>query len=152
MLYSLAPLRVPGCLFWGPFFRPHLGPYCLAPCLTGCRNGGRVDDEGRAWLMMITYKRCPFFYPSFRVPVPVCYLQAVGSGWRSVWRSLKRCPFFYPYIRGPLTQSRFFWAVCLWWDPQPSDLSTSQLVNLPKVRAKKKDPKWGLSFRCGGLS
>ena len=54
MLYSLYPLRLPGRCIWGPFFYPHFGPYCLAPCLTGCRNGGRVDDEGRAWLMMTT--------------------------------------------------------------------------------------------------
>ena len=66
MLYILDPLRVPGCLFWCPFFLPCFGFCYLAPCLTACRNGGRVDDEGRAGVTIDRHKKGDLsFIPTF---------------------------------------------------------------------------------------
>jgi hypothetical protein len=108
IVYSLDPLRRSGCCIWGPFFSPHFGFCYLAPCLTACRNGGRVDDDGRAWLMMITYKGVLSFIPHSGDLFPFATFRRSGRG--GVWSGgpLFWCPIFFPYIRGPLEGDSVF--------------------------------------------
>jgi len=73
-------------------------------CFLSQRLTAKID--GVPWSVVVVTIWRPFFLPSFRA-----YRLAVTIDGGQIWG-----PFFYPCIRGPLSQSQFFWGVCLWWD------------------------------------
>ena len=119
-------------------------PYCRARATGPRPQGQSLGQTLSQTLGRSSQIRGPFFYPYFGSHL------ISGPGHRAKGHRSRspgqrspgqiRGPIFLPCLWGSLSQSQFFGAVCLWWDPQPSDLSACQALSLPKLRAKKKGP------------
>ncbi len=142
--------RAKGCrawAIWGLFFSPLLQGQGHRSTATG--PDPEPDIQARPWA-----NRPKLGVPSFRLsfgchPIAGPDHRAKGRRSRSPVQSRTaqiRGPYFRSFFWGSLSQSQFFGAACLWWDPQPLRPLTLSARQPTQITGQKKRPQIGASI------